>query len=117
VITLIVRPHRERGGYHLDRFDAYHGDKLLVVSRQPLYDGARALLDLGADPDALLTIRHAGKDYDSFVPHRSASWRSGQSRSATGAASAVSGGPPTPIRMPMFLPRWRRQRADHAAAA
>jgi hypothetical protein len=39
-----------------------------VVSRQPLYDGARALLDLGANPDALLTIRYAGKDHDSFAP-------------------------------------------------
>jgi hypothetical protein len=66
-LTLILRPHIERGGYHTDRFDAYLGDELICVSRQPLYDGARALLDLGYHPDTPLTIRHADKD-PSFEP-------------------------------------------------
>jgi hypothetical protein len=26
------------------------------------------MIDLGADPDTLMTIRHDGKDYDSFEP-------------------------------------------------
>jgi hypothetical protein len=30
--------------------------------------GARALLALGYDPEETMTIRHAGKDYDSFIP-------------------------------------------------
>jgi hypothetical protein len=68
MMKLTLYPHIERGGFHLDRFDAYLGDKLVVVSRQPLYDSARALLDLGVAPDTLLTVRHVGKDHDSFVP-------------------------------------------------
>jgi hypothetical protein len=38
-ITLILHPHVEGEGYHLDRFDAYLNDQLIVTSRQPLYDG------------------------------------------------------------------------------
>jgi hypothetical protein len=34
VIILALKPHRERGGYHLDRFDAYLGQQLVTVSRQ-----------------------------------------------------------------------------------
>ena len=68
VLRLIARPHLERGGFHLDRFDAYLDDELITTSRQPLLDGARALLARGFDPDALLTMRHAGRDYDSFRP-------------------------------------------------
>ena len=67
-LTLILRPHRERGGYHLDRFRAYLDGAHIITSRQPLYDGARELLKLGHSPDTLLTIRHVGKDHDSFVP-------------------------------------------------
>jgi hypothetical protein len=39
-----------------------------VTSRQPLLDGARVLLDRGHPPETLLTIRHHGKDHDSFTP-------------------------------------------------
>jgi hypothetical protein len=65
---LTLKPHIERGGYHLDRFDAYLDGELIVTSRQPLYDGARKLLDRGFAPTELLSIHHAGKDYDSFEP-------------------------------------------------
>lgn len=51
MLTLILRPHIEHGSFHLDRFDAYLGDALIVTSRQPLYDGARKLLERGHDPD------------------------------------------------------------------
>ena len=68
MIALTLTPHRERAGYHLDRFDAYVGDELIVTSRQPLFDGARKLLERGHDPATPATIRHRGKDYDSFVP-------------------------------------------------
>jgi hypothetical protein len=41
---------------------------LVVRSRQPLVDGARELLARGFDPAALLTMRHEGSTYDSFLP-------------------------------------------------
>jgi hypothetical protein len=70
-VTLILKPHiEERNGcrFHLDRFDAYLDGELILVSRQPLYDGARELLRRGYRSGTLLTLRHAGKDYDSFAP-------------------------------------------------
>jgi hypothetical protein len=65
-LCLTVRPHRERGSYHVDRFDAYLSDELIATSRQPLLEGARALLARGVDPEALLTMRAHGRAYDSF---------------------------------------------------
>jgi hypothetical protein len=65
-IVLILHPHIEPGGYHLDKFDAYLDDELILTSRSPLYSGARELLKRGLSPDVLLTIRHVGKTYDSF---------------------------------------------------
>jgi hypothetical protein len=67
-VVLILHPHIEPGGYHLDKFDAYLDDELILTSRSPLYSGARELLKRGLSPDALLTIRHVGKAYDSFKP-------------------------------------------------
>jgi hypothetical protein len=67
-LRLIVRPHLERGGFHLDRFDACLDGELITTSRQPLLDGARALLARGFDPDAMLTIRLASSPADSFRP-------------------------------------------------
>jgi hypothetical protein len=46
------------------------GDLHVITSRQPLYDGVRALLDLGYPEDTPVTIRHEGKGYDSFVPQK-----------------------------------------------
>jgi hypothetical protein len=68
VLRLILKPHIERSGVHLDRFDGYLGDELIVTSRQPLHDGARELLKRGFAPDERMTIRHEGRDYDSFEP-------------------------------------------------
>jgi hypothetical protein len=65
--TLTVTPHVERGWYHLDRFDAHLDGDLVVTSRQPQLNRARALLDRGHHSETLLTIRHHGKE-DSFVP-------------------------------------------------
>jgi hypothetical protein len=65
LVRLNVRP--EKPG----RFTAYlegTGEVIVQGSRQPLVDGARALLDLGFDPATPLTMRHAGKAYDSFRP-------------------------------------------------
>ena len=68
MISLTLCPHVERGVFDLDLFDAFLGDKLICTSRQPLFDGARALLERGVAPDTPLAIRHAGKDHDSFAP-------------------------------------------------
>ena len=68
---MIVRPHiEERNGcrFHLDRFDLYLDGELILTSRQPWHDGARELLRRGYPSAALLTMRHAGKDYDCFMP-------------------------------------------------
>jgi hypothetical protein len=63
-ITLLLRPHRECGGCHLDRFDAYLNGELIVTSRQPLCDGARKLLGRGLDTETPLAIQHEGKPPD-----------------------------------------------------
>ena len=48
--------------------------ELIVQSHQPLVDGARKLLAKGYDPAEPLTMRHAGKAYDSFVPQPISEW-------------------------------------------
>jgi hypothetical protein len=73
-LRLIAHPHLERGGYHLDRFDACLDGELITTSRQPLLDGARALLARGFDPDAMLTIRLASSAADSFRPKPIREW-------------------------------------------
>lgn len=40
----------------------------VVTSHIPLYAGARVLLDGGCLPTTLLTTRHAGREYDNFIP-------------------------------------------------
>jgi hypothetical protein len=74
VLRLIVRPHLERGGFHIDRFDAGLDGELIVTSRQPLLDGARRLLERGFDPEALLTMRMHDRPYDSFHPKPVREW-------------------------------------------
>jgi hypothetical protein len=46
----------------------------VVNSHQPLADGARELLARGFDPATPLTMRHAGKAYDSFEPMPIGQW-------------------------------------------
>jgi hypothetical protein len=70
-LTLVLNPHiEERNGcpFHLDRFDAYLDGELILTSRQPWHDGARELLRRGYPGDTLLTVRHAGRDFDNSVP-------------------------------------------------
>jgi hypothetical protein len=74
VLRLIVCPHLERGGFHIDRFDAYLDGELIVTSRQPLLHGARRLLERGFDPEALLTMRMHDRPYDSFHPKPIREW-------------------------------------------
>jgi hypothetical protein len=46
----------------------------VVLSDQPLVDGARELLARGFDPFTFLTLRHAGKEHDSFLPLQLGDW-------------------------------------------
>ena len=48
--------------------------EVLASTRQPLVDGARALLARGFDPATPLTMRHEGKAYDSFQPLPIGQW-------------------------------------------
>ena len=71
-VRLVVTPDRMPG-----RFTArLEGSEDLLVqgSRQPLVDGARVLLAQGFDPATQLTMRHAGKAYDSFLPAPIGKW-------------------------------------------
>ena len=53
---------------HQDIYAAFLDDELIVQSRQPIFDGARALLKLGFDPESLMTARHETSNADSFDP-------------------------------------------------
>jgi hypothetical protein len=59
-----VRPVRSKW----PQFDAYWNGELIVRSREPLFAAARKLLELGIDPAALMTMRHRGAAFDSYVP-------------------------------------------------
>jgi hypothetical protein len=61
-IILVIKPAGRAG-----RFLGHVGDELIVTSRQPFLDGARALLDRGYDPTTPYNIRHATSDVLSFV--------------------------------------------------
>ena len=65
-------------------------------SRQPLLDGARKLLKLGHDPSTLATIRHYGKNYDSFEPRPLRELARWTIKERDRAGLAASGGPSYP---------------------
>ena len=60
--VITVTPTVRRPG----RYDACldDGHVLVTASRQPFFDAARRLLDLGYDPTTVLVMRHAGSDTD-----------------------------------------------------
>ena len=60
MLTLVLRRAKE------DKFEARLNGDLIVASRRPLFDGARALQKLGYGDDELLTARHEGAEHDSF---------------------------------------------------
>ena len=43
-VYLILKPHKERGGYQRDRFDAYLGEELISTSKSGWHTPARELL-------------------------------------------------------------------------
>jgi hypothetical protein len=53
---IIITP--ARGHRQADIFAAHWGDILLAPSRTPFFDSARKLLELGAEPNDLLIMRH-----------------------------------------------------------
>jgi hypothetical protein len=60
--VLVIKPSGRAG-----RFLGYIGDELVVTSRQPFLDGARALHARGYDPATPYNMRHANSDALSFV--------------------------------------------------
>jgi hypothetical protein len=62
LVMLVIKPSGRAG-----RFLAYVADDLIVTSRQPFLDGARALLARGYDPATPYNMRHADSDALSFV--------------------------------------------------
>ena len=61
-IVLVIKPSGKAG-----RFSACVGDELIVTSRLPFLDGARALLARGYDPATPYNMRHANSETLSFV--------------------------------------------------
>ncbi|MGV2979854.1 hypothetical protein ACERNI_06545 [Camelimonas sp. ID_303_24] len=61
-LVITVRPAKvtARG----QTFDAFHEGQHITTSRTPFYAAARKLVEEGHDPDALLVMRHVGKDMD-----------------------------------------------------
>jgi hypothetical protein len=62
-MEIIVHVTDKHGVYR-----AYLGSTLLCTTRQPFFDGARALLRLGYNPDEALNMRHQGSARPSFKP-------------------------------------------------
>jgi hypothetical protein len=61
-IVLVTKPSGKAG-----RFLGYVGDELIVTSRQPFLDGARALLARGYDPATPYNMRRSNSETLSFV--------------------------------------------------
>jgi hypothetical protein len=59
---IIVAPIAARPGY----FAATCNGRQLCRNRQPLLDGARALLEAGYSADAAVVMRHAGSQVDAL---------------------------------------------------
>ena len=70
-IRLVVAP--KSAGRFTARLEST-GEVIVEGTRQPLVDGARALLARGFDPATPLTMRHEGKGYDSFQPLPIGKW-------------------------------------------
>ena len=63
---IVIALHSKPG-----RFSAHlesTGAPVVTDSKQPLVDGARALLAAGFDPATSLTMRQYGSSHDSFAP-------------------------------------------------
>ena len=72
MLRLIITPD-EGPGRFVARLEG-SDEPIVQGTRQPLVDGARVLLARGFDPATPLTMRHAGKAYDSFRPAPLGQW-------------------------------------------
>jgi hypothetical protein len=70
---LIVEADAEKPGRFIARLER-SGETIVASSRQPLVDGARALLDRGFAKTTPLTMRHTGSKSDSFRPAPLGQW-------------------------------------------
>lgn len=72
---LRVIMHGEKAqGKRAPTFDAYLDEQFICRSSQVIYDAARALLEMGYDPEEILTARHVNSENDSFVPKPIGEW-------------------------------------------
>jgi hypothetical protein len=69
-IRLILTPPKTQADRKKWKYTAVREDtgEFVVKSHQPLYDGARTLIEQGLPGDTLLTMRHAHLDMDSWTP-------------------------------------------------
>ncbi len=99
-----LREKPDRAGLRL-RWDARReaGDLLAEATERPLADGALVLLDRGAAPDALVTMRHEGAPHDTFppVPLQVAAADALRRRAV---AQTLRGNPTSPARTPDRTP-------------
>ena len=63
--VITVTPTVRRPGLYDACLDG--GYVIVTASRQPFFDSARRLLDLGYDPTNVLVMRHAGSDTDAMT--------------------------------------------------
>jgi len=93
-IRLVVAPEADSPGRFTARLEST-GELIVSSTRQPLVDGARELLARDFDPATPLTMRHEGKDYDSFQPLPIGKW----------AGWTYTEGENTPLRCARWMPR------------
>ena len=68
MLRVILRPAFNRRGERLHgRFVATLDGRQLCISRQPLLDAARGLIDEGIDPATPIAIRHTGAGFDALT--------------------------------------------------
>lgn len=68
IVRLTIKPHNHHSPSRTIKYQAWLGAELIVTSHQPLFDGARVLLDMGYNPSRLITTRQDKNQYDNFVP-------------------------------------------------
>jgi len=67
MLAVVLRPHIERDGCRLDRFDAYLEDELICTSRSGWHEPARRLLELGYPAGTLLLVQHESRPFDPTI--------------------------------------------------
>jgi hypothetical protein len=68
MLRVILHPAFNRHGARLHgKFVVTLDGRQLCVSRQPLLDAARILIEEGVDPTTPIATRHAGADFDSMT--------------------------------------------------